>query len=253
MVSPRTATVVDVPNAVEALERRYFAIQKCSSFLGYAILCSWDDVLQLMEREERKEHLVYCEFTTLMNAAHFLDTIRINVRGTSRKNEHMGVTAKWLETPNVPKNKRARDTRYTRHVVHRRSSAQEQEEFDTMLCEWSRVIGHLKEPLNRHPKLQEWARRMRGEYDSMAKKQNTTMTPHRITQLAAAGFTFQTKTKKTWDQRAIEWLEYRAKHNGEEPKRWDATGLWKWIYNQRDKYRQLQQGKKTNLTEEQVR
>eukprot|EP00539_Tryblionella_compressa_P007148 CAMPEP_0178763542 /NCGR_PEP_ID=MMETSP0744-20121128/17227_1 /TAXON_ID=913974 /ORGANISM="Nitzschia punctata, Strain CCMP561" /LENGTH=234 /DNA_ID=CAMNT_0020418485 /DNA_START=55 /DNA_END=759 /DNA_ORIENTATION=- len=79
------------------------------------------------------------------------------------------------------------------------------------------------------------------------------MTPQRIVQLAEAGFTFEAKSKKSWDERAVEWLEYKAKNGGRDPKRYDESGLGKWVYDQRDKYRQMKEGKKTNLTEEQIR
>ena len=47
-------------------------------------------------------------------------------------------------------------------------------------------------------------------------------------------------------------MEYKTKNAGKEPKRYDETGLGKWVYDQRRKYRQLKEGKKANLTEEQI-
>lgn len=125
--------------------------------------------------------------------------------------------------------------------------------FQSMLHEFQRVTVEHKEPLSKHPKLQEWVRKMRNEYKAMKGKKTTTMTTERVARLVKASFTFDVQGKKTWDERAVEWLEYKTKNGGNDPKRYDKSGLGKWVYIQRAKYRQNQEGKKTNLTEKQVR
>lgn len=92
----------------------------------------------------------------------------------------------------------------------------------------------------------------RKEYQEFKDGKSSTMTAQRIVQLAEHGFTFQPKQKFTWDERAVQWLEYRSK-NGKDPKRYSEDGLGKWVCSQRAKYKSMQRGEKTNLTEEQVK
>jgi Helicase associated domain len=125
--------------------------------------------------------------------------------------------------------------------------------FNAMLTEMKRVTKEGNAPLNKYPKLQEWVRKMRNEYKAMKDKKPTTLTPDRLAKLVEAGVTFEVPGKKSWDQRAVEWLEYKTKNGGKDPKRYDKSGLGKWVYNQRAKYRENREGGKTNLTEEQIR
>jgi hypothetical protein len=108
---------------------------------------------------------------------------------------------------------------------------QEVKNFHTKLKELRRIVLELKDPIRKHPKMQEWITKQRAEYKifQSGMLSNTTMTADRIVALAQAGFVFEATKKRTWDERAVEWLEYKSKNGGKDPRRYDESGLGKWV------------------------
>jgi hypothetical protein len=106
---------------------------------------------------------------------------------------------------------------------------QEEESFTTKLSELRKIVLELKDPIRRHPKMQEWITKQRTEYKAFQAGIPSTMTTDRIAALAKAGFAFEAIKKRTWDERAVEWLEYKSKNGGKDPRRYDESGLGKWV------------------------
>jgi hypothetical protein len=131
------------------------------------------------------------------------------------------------------------------------STAGEEEAFELHLAMLKETLD-VKKPVRNNQKLQNWIHKQRKEYSHFKDGIPSTMTPQRLARLAEAGFSFQAKQKLTWEARAGAWLEFRSK-NGVDPKRYSEDGLGKWVSNQRSKHASLQEGKKTNLTQDQIK
>eukprot|EP00980_Cylindrotheca_fusiformis_P026232 scaffold15521_cov119-Cylindrotheca_fusiformis.AAC.6 len=132
----------------------------------------------------------------------------------------------------------------------RLSTELENAEFNEMI----KQLGECKDngtAIKHNARLQGWIAKQRKEYQSYKCNAETTMTPKRIAELARHGFNFESKKKMTWDERAVQWLEYRSQ-TGNDPKRYSSDGLGKWVLDQRKKYKMLKNGEHTNLTEDQV-
>jgi hypothetical protein len=136
-------------------------------------------------------------------------------------------------------------------IKRKRSNEKENMEFDTMI---KQLKDHKEkgEAINRNTKLQGWITKQRKEYLQYKESKDSTMTPERIIRLAENGFNFVAKKTLTWNERAIQWLEYKHKH-GKDPKRYSADGLGKWCSSQRTKYKLMNEGGRTNLSEEQAK
>jgi hypothetical protein len=97
--------------------------------------------------------------------------------------------------------------------------------------------------------LTKWIKLNRDEYAKMKEGKETILTAQRIARLAEIGFRFTAKKPLTWEERMEQWREYRTK-NEKDPNRSSKDGLGRWVKDQRSKYRQLQKGEPTNLTQE---
>ena len=122
--------------------------------------------------------------------------------------------------------------------------------FDDMLVELKRVReGNLPVKTNRN--LEFWIAEQRKEYALFKNNQPSSITPEKVVAMAEAGFPFEKMKSPTWDERAVEWLEFKTR-TGRDPMREES--LYQWVYKQRVKYKQkMQGGKKNNLTEEQIK
>jgi hypothetical protein len=127
----------------------------------------------------------------------------------------------------------------------------EEETFERHLALLKDTLD-AKKPVRNDQKLQNWIQKQRKEYSHFKDGKPCTLTPQRLARLAEAGFTFQAKQTLTWEERACAWLEFRSK-NGVDPKRYTEDGLGKWVSTQRSKYTRLQEGKETNLTQDQIK
>lgn len=79
------------------------------------------------------------------------------------------------------------------------------------------------------------------------------LTPERISRLTQLGFSMNCNyTKVSFEQRALEWLEYRTKHNGKDPPS-ETTVVGKWARRVRRLRRHALAGRKNLLTDEQVK
>jgi hypothetical protein len=130
--------------------------------------------------------------------------------------------------------------------------------FAQMLVELKR-LKQVHAPIKTNRQLEWWIAEQRKQYALFKANQPTsTMTPTRIAMMVDAGFPFEKAKTPTWDERAVEWLEFKTKM-GRDPMRDEA--LYQWVYKQRVKYKQQRQqqqqqgegGKRNNLTEEQIK
>jgi hypothetical protein len=74
------------------------------------------------------------------------------------------------------------------------------------------------------------------------------LNPERIARLTKLGFAFSTYKKKTFDERCVEWLEYKTKYNRDPPCNHDRLGQW--VLTMRRQYKLFKNGKKSTLTQE---
>jgi hypothetical protein len=110
--------------------------------------------------------------------------------------------------------------------------------------------GHVEVPHLPKSLLRNWIVQQRTEFDRMSEGKNSRLTPDRLAKLTGLGLSVQTRRRVGFDQRAAEWLEYRARH-GKDPIR-DSGALGSWVGKTRYKYTQLKQGKPSTMTQEQA-
>ena len=100
--------------------------------------------------------------------------------------------------------------------------------------------------------LRKWILRQRAQYERIRQGKTSTLTRERMDLLTSIGFSLTPSKKRLgFDERAIQWLEYRQKH-GKDPSREGEDSLGIWVGKTRSKYAKLQAGEKTNLTQEQA-
>jgi hypothetical protein len=121
--------------------------------------------------------------------------------------------------------------------------------FDTMLMEM-KGLREMNAPIKTNRQLEWWIAEQRKEYAAFKNNQPSSLTPEKVAAMAEAGFPFEKMKSPTWDERAVEWLEFKTRM-GRDPMREES--LYQWVYKQRIKYKQKTEGKKNNLTEEQIK
>jgi hypothetical protein len=112
--------------------------------------------------------------------------------------------------------------------------------------------GHTRVPTQPRSMLRNWIVRQREQFERLKQKggQKSSLNPSRIAKLAGLGFSFGSQvTRLTFEERAVQWLEYRNKH-GKDPPREDH-GIGSWIGRMRRHYLLYQQGQKSPTTNEQ--
>jgi hypothetical protein len=134
-------------------------------------------------------------------------------------------------------------------------------QFDGMLaelCVFKDKHGHCNVPDHLGPEkkrtpLRTWIIRLRHEYTKMKQGKDSILNVERVAQLSGLGFDLASPhRRRTFEDRAYEWLEYRTKH-GQEPRREsEAEGLAVWTTKIRSKYEMKKAGEKTNITQEQI-
>ena len=104
-----------------------------------------------------------------------------------------------------------------------------------------------------YSQLRGWLEKQRKEYRKLQEGQESEeLTAFRLQRLADIGFQFHAKRKMTFDERFEQWVEYREQNGGKDPLRFDGNGLGKWISMIRAKKLAQQEGKKNNLTQDQI-
>jgi hypothetical protein len=120
--------------------------------------------------------------------------------------------------------------------------------FDEMLQDYKR-LKDVNAPVKTNRKLEWWITEQRKQYALFKANRPSTITPDKVAQMAAVDFPFEKMKSPSWDERAVEWLEFKTK-TGRDPMREEA--LYQWVYKQRCKYKQRKEGNKNNLTDEQI-
>lgn len=223
---------------------RYFVVLKSDSLNAPALFLSFADCSFYINQEDNELPVEYKSFDTLNEATAYLKLSR-----SSNESSHEASVAKLTTSTDAATSTKTPSLHKTRKRRHQ-SVQKENVEFDEMI----KQLGDFREKgtaIRSNPKLQHWVSQQRKEYQRYKQKDKSTMTPQRIVELAIHGFNFEAKKKLTWDERAVQWLEYRSRTGGD-PKRYSSDGLGKWVLDQRKKHKMLKDGAKTNLTEDQV-
>ena len=110
--------------------------------------------------------------------------------------------------------------------------------------------GHLHIFTLPETPLSKWATRIRRQYESMKKGEETSLTLEQIKKLKEIGLQLTFLRKKSFDESAAEWLEYRTMHGRDPPP--DSGFLGQWVIRIRRRYRKLQSGQRSSLTQEQA-
>jgi hypothetical protein len=127
-------------------------------------------------------------------------------------------------------------------------------------------------------RLSNWCSSIHRHYDRMKQGKTSQLNPERIAKLLQLGFSFDAKAERlSFDERAVQWLEYKTKH-GHEPKAGHMLAQWvRYAYQEsvqlwlhassysrifspsicpyrkiRSKYKMLKAGEKTSMTQEQA-
>lgn len=141
------------------------------------------------------------------------------------------------------------------------SDAQWNQRFD-QLCEFKRKHGHTMVPQNsgdlgRWVKMQREQkkttdRRKAGIPVPANKRPRPCMPPERIVKLDSIDFSWESGTRRGWEERYDELVQYRSKHGDcNVPQLWpQSRALGRWVMKQRCQYNLKKQGKKNQLTDE---
>jgi hypothetical protein len=105
-----------------------------------------------------------------------------------------------------------------------KSNGQWEEMFEEME-RFVKEMGHAYVPYKPRSRLRNWVELMREHYVKMKEGKNTTLTPERIHRLLQLGFSFHPKNERFgFDDRALQWLEYKTKHGHDPPT--GTLGTW---------------------------
>jgi hypothetical protein len=134
--------------------------------------------------------------------------------------------------------------------------AQEEAIFDDMveqLRAFKEEYGHTFVPQRPRTPLYNWITRMRVAYaDLKAGKKSFLDKPERIAKIQAIGFSLTaTVTRQKFDERAVEWLEYKTEHGTPNPPKTSRIG--KWCHKMRRRYHDANAGRPSHMTPEQMR
>ena len=129
--------------------------------------------------------------------------------------------------------------------------------FDA-LVEFKRVHGHLEvpKPYPSYPRLPDWLRAQKSYYIFKQDGKPNYMSDEREKLLSDLGVNWPPKRVITsWETRYQELLNYRRQYGHVNvPWRWTTNRpLAAWVNAQRKKYVDMQKGRKSNLTQEQIR
>eukprot|EP00548_Thalassiothrix_antarctica_P017317 CAMPEP_0194194734 /NCGR_PEP_ID=MMETSP0154-20130528/75747_1 /TAXON_ID=1049557 /ORGANISM="Thalassiothrix antarctica, Strain L6-D1" /LENGTH=360 /DNA_ID=CAMNT_0038919191 /DNA_START=225 /DNA_END=1307 /DNA_ORIENTATION=- len=111
--------------------------------------------------------------------------------------------------------------------------------------------GHTNVPHLPRSSLRNWVVLQRDMYVRLKEGRKSDLNGERVAKLVQLEFVLQSTSRLTFDERALEWLEFKTKH-GREPVREREESLGAWVAKMRRKYALLQEGEKTNLTQEQA-
>lgn len=113
--------------------------------------------------------------------------------------------------------------------------------------------GHTKVPGDKsNCNLRAWLNSIRDAYQQQEKGQPTSLSDDQVEKLNEIGFCFDVNKRKSFDERATEWLVYKATNGGDEPPH--NHSLRKWVLHTRKKYADYMQanGQSTILTQAQI-
>ena len=126
------------------------------------------------------------------------------------------------------------------------------------LVEFKRIHGHLDVPKHypAYPRLSEWVKTQITQYHAKQDGKKHLLSDEREKLMSDLGVQWPPKRVTTsWETRYQELLNYKQQHGHPNvPWQWKTNRpLAAWVNAQRKKYVELQKGRKTNLTEENIR
>jgi hypothetical protein len=97
------------------------------------------------------------------------------------------------------------------------------------LKQFAKENGHVNVPKRPRTVLVNWIALMNTHYERLKEGKTSQLTADRIAQMVALGFAFDVKYDRMgFDERALQWLEYKTKH-GCDPPTTSGDGLGEWI------------------------
>lgn len=150
----------------------------------------------------------------------------------------------------------------TRHYERTPDSDAKWTERFNELAEYKRNHGHTMVPQNSGD-LGRWVKMQREQKKTTDlrkagvpvppnKRPRPCMPPERIAKLDSIGFSWESGTRRGWEERYEELIHYRADHGDTNvPQLWSENrALGRWVMKQRCQYNLKKQGKKSQLTDE---
>ena len=106
----------------------------------------------------------------------------------------------------------------------------------------------------RYPGLGQWISRQRAQYKLLNEGKPSSMTPDRIQELEEVGIVWNLKTQKKWEDRFEDLKKYKEDHRhcnvSTTDKRFPQLG--RWVDNQRQQYKLLNEGKHSPMTPDRI-
>lgn len=100
------------------------------------------------------------------------------------------------------------------------------EEMFAKLQAFVKEQGHANVPSIPRTRLRTWIELMRGHHDRLEAGKASHLTPERVAQMLRLGFSFQARARLSFDERALQWLEYKTKHGRDPPIDNGTLGQW---------------------------
>ena len=127
-----------------------------------------------------------------------------------------------------------------------------------LLKDYKRQNNHVKVPIKHIEqgfKLGSWLKTQITQYRNAQDGKLPALNPERIRLLEEIGIVWGTKRVTTsWDARFEDLLEFKRRHgHANVPWQWkENISLAQWVNSQRKKYKDLNDGKRNNLSSEQI-
>ncbi len=124
-----------------------------------------------------------------------------------------------------------------------------------LLKEFKHKHGHVRVPIDAEDKLGSWLKTQMTQYRNTQEGKLPALTAERIQLLEDIGVDWGKRRWTTpWDERYLTLLEYKQRFgHANVPWQWkENVALAQWVNSQRKKYKDLTEGRKNNLSEEQI-
>ena len=124
-----------------------------------------------------------------------------------------------------------------------------------LLKEFKQKHGHVRVPIDADDKLGSWLKTQMTQYRNTQEGKLPALTAERIQLLEVIGVDWGKRRWTTsWDERYLNLLDYKRRFGHVNvPWQWkENVALAQWVNSQRKKYKDLTEGRRNNLSEEQI-